>query len=76
LGQESRYSSSYSWKQARIKNDLDRFPITGQESRILTIEISYWERIKILSDLLLDGKRESRNKNQDFKRRNIKNHER
>jgi hypothetical protein len=36
--------------------------------RFLTIEIPYRERIKILSDLLLDGKRGLRNKNQEFKR--------
>ena len=45
-----------------------RFAISGQESRFLTTEIPYRERVKILSDLLLDGKRESRNKNQDLKR--------
>ena len=67
-GQESRYSYSQYWNQARIKNNLVRFAITGQESRFLTIEIPYRERINILSDLLLDGKRESRNKNQDFTR--------
>ena len=67
-GQESRYSYSQYWNQARIKNNLVRFASTGQESRYLTIEIPYQERINILSDLLLDGKRESRNKNQDFTR--------
>jgi hypothetical protein len=40
------------------------------------MEILNRERIKILSDPLLDDKRESRNKSQDFKRRNIKNQER
>ena len=67
-GQESRYSYSQSWNQVRIENDLVRFAISGQESIFLTTEIPYQERVKILSDLLLDGKRESRNENQDLKR--------
>jgi hypothetical protein len=62
--------------QARIENDLVRFPITGLDSRILTIKIPDWERIKLLSDPLLDGKRESKNKSKDFKRIIIKNQER
>ena len=33
-------------------------------------------KIQDISDPLLDGKRESRNEIQDFKRRNIKNQER
>ena len=41
----------------------------SQESRILSIKIPYWERIKILLDPMLEGKRESRNESQDFKRR-------
>ena len=59
--------------QARIKQDNFRFCIMGQESKSMTIKIPVQERIKIFSDPPLDGKRESRNEIQDFKRRNIKN---
>ena len=59
-----------------IRNVLFRFPIEGQESRNLTIKIPYKERIKILSDSLLDGKLESRNEIQYSKRRNVRNRER
>jgi hypothetical protein len=42
----------------------------------LTIKISFQERIKIHSDPLLEGKQDSSNEIQDFKRRNVKNQER
>ena len=41
-------------------NDHFRFPITGQNSRILTIKIPFWERFKIFPDPLLDEDREKR----------------
>jgi hypothetical protein len=71
--QEARYLYPWYLNQARIENGDFRFPIKGQESRILTIKIRFWERFKIFSDPLADGKLDLRNKIQDFKRRNIKN---
>ena len=46
-GQETRYSNSHFWNRARIKKDLFKFSLSGQESRILTIKNPFQEEIKI-----------------------------
>ena len=45
LGQETGYLYSYFWNRARIKKDLFKFSLTGQETRILTIKILFQEEI-------------------------------
>ena len=67
-GQETKYLTSYFWNRARIKKDLFKFSLTGQKSRILTIQILFQEEIKITQ--------EARNMITNFKRINIKNQDR
>jgi hypothetical protein len=48
LGQETRYLDSYFFNQARIKKDLFKYFLTGQESIIFTINIFFQEENKII----------------------------
>ena len=45
-GQETRYLYCNFWNRSRIEKDLFKFSLTSQESRILTIQISFQEEIK------------------------------
>ena len=47
-GQETRYLYSYFWNQARIKKDLFKYFLKGQETRIFTIKIPFQEENKII----------------------------